>query len=122
MGEHIEINEHIAEPYKAYALLDERGCILDVNCSEWMQDATGWILIDEGYGDKYHHAQGNYLPGPTTDMDGIPLYLWDGAQVIRRTDKEIEADRASLPTPGPTREEQMRADIDFLAALGGVML
>ena len=30
-------------------------------------------------------------------MDGIPLYTWSGGSVVRRTDEEIEADRAAIP-------------------------
>lgn len=29
-------------------------------------------------------------------FDGIPLYRWDGEQVVRRTDAEIEADQAVI--------------------------
>ena len=30
------------------------------------------------------------------DFNGIPLYRWDGEQVLRRTEAEIEADRAAI--------------------------
>ena len=33
---------------------------------------------------------------PIYTMDGIPLYKWDGEQIIPRTDEEIEADRAAM--------------------------
>lgn len=33
-----------------------------------------------------------------------------------------EAEHPAPELPGPTQQEQMRADIDFLAALGGVVL
>ena len=56
------------------------------------------------------------------DMDGIPLYKWDGSHVIKRTKEEIEADRASIPAPPPTPQEQLRADVDFIAAMTGVIL
>ena len=54
--------------------------------------------------------------------DGISLYCWDGNQVIPRSEEEIAADRAAIPEPMPTPQEQLRADVDFLAALQGVML
>ncbi len=54
--------------------------------------------------------------------DGIPLYKWDGKQVVPRTESEIAADRAAIPAPPPSEQEQLRADIDFLAAMQGVSL
>ena len=55
-------------------------------------------------------------------MDGIPLYKWDGEQAIPRTEEEIAADRAAIPEPPPSPQEQLRADVDFLAAMQGVSL
>jgi len=55
-------------------------------------------------------------------MDGIPLYRWDGEVAIWRTEEEIAADRAAIPSPPPTAQEQLRADVDFLAAMQGVSL
>lgn len=57
---------------------------------------------------------------PLFTMDGVPLYRWDGSNVIKRTDAEISADRESIPEPAPTEMERMRADIDFLLAMEGV--
>jgi len=77
------------------------------------------------------NAQGGYqfrlFPGgeenpPLFDADGIPLYRWDGEQVIARTAAEIAADRAALPEPAPSEAERLRADVDFLAAMQGVTL
>lgn len=44
-------------------------------------------------------------------MDGIPLYKWDGQQVIARDETEIEADRAAMPKQPaiPTYEERLAA-------------
>lgn len=83
--------------YKVYARLDSAGNITAVNSSAFLQDTTGWVEIDEGTGDRYYHAQGNYLDGGIYTDDGIPLYRWDGTRVIQRTEEEIEADRAAVP-------------------------
>ena len=66
---------------------------------------TGWIKIDEGVGDKYNLCQSHYFDGGLYTMDGIPRYRWDGTQAVERTEEELEADRAALPTPPPTTEE-----------------
>ena len=54
--------------------------------------------------------------------DGIPLYRWEGGQVVRRSEEEVQADRAALPAPAPSEQERLRADVDFLAAMQGVTL
>ena len=55
-------------------------------------------------------------------MDGIPLYKWDGEAVQRRTEEEIEEDRAQIPPPPPSELEKLRADVDFIAVMQGVEL
>ena len=44
-------------------------------------------------------------------MDGIPMYKWDGEQVIARDEAEIESDKAAIPKPPivPTYEERLAA-------------
>ena len=80
------------ENYIVYVRTDEQGRILEANSSAFLKDTIGWTAIDEGLGDKCHHAQGNYFDSLYTD-DGIPRYkLADGAPVLR-SDEEIEADR-----------------------------
>lgn len=56
------------------------------------------------------------------DEDGIPLYKWDGQAVVKRTAEEIAADKAAIPPAPPSEMEQLRADVDFLAAIGGLSL
>ena len=81
------------ENYIVYVRTDEQSCILEANSSAFLADTTGWTAIDEGLGDKYHHAQGNYFDGGLYTTDGIPRYkLADGAPVLRPAE-EIEADR-----------------------------
>ena len=55
-------------------------------------------------------------------MDGIPLYKYEDGEVLPRTEEEISAGRAAIPEPPPTAQEQLRADVDFLAAMQGVSL
>lgn len=108
---------------KVYVLLDREGKI--TRCEGGYTtpaDLEGWTYIDEGTGDRYNLCQSHYFEGGLYTMGGIPRYRWDGSQVVERTPEEIEADRAAIPAPAPTQTEQMRADIDYLAALGGVVL
>jgi len=81
------------ENYIVYVRTDEQGRILEANSSAFLSDTAGWTAIDEGLGDKYHHAQGHYFDGGIYTTDGIPRYkLADGAPVLR-SDEEIDADR-----------------------------
>lgn len=85
--------------YKVYIKTDENNNVTAVNSSAFLFDTTGWIEIDEGTGDKYHHAQGNYLPlGLTTD-DGIYQYKYTDGELQERTPEEIQADRDARPEP-----------------------
>jgi hypothetical protein len=61
-------------------------------------DLTGWIKIDEGYGDRFSLAQSHYLDKPLYDGAVLRYKLVDG-KVVERTAEEIEADKAKLPKP-----------------------
>ena len=59
---------------------------------------------------------------PLWTMDGIPLYKWDGETVHKRSEEDIEADRALIPPPPSSEMEKLRADVDYIAVMGGVDL
>ena len=108
---------------KVYVLTDRQGRI--VRCEGGYTtpaDLTGWVQIDEGTGDKYNLCQVHYFPDGIYTEDGIPRYKLVDGQAVERTQEEIEADRAAIPAPPPTAQEQLRADVDFLAAMQGVAL
>lgn len=44
-----------------YVRVDNENRITSVNSNYFIEDLTDWIQIDEGIGDKYAHAQGNYF-------------------------------------------------------------
>lgn len=86
------------------------------------RDTANAVCINEQGGYQFRLFPGGEENPPLYMMDGIPLYKWDGEQVIARTEEEIEAGRASIPAPPPSPQEQLRADVDFLAAMQGVTL
>ena len=61
-------------------------------------DLTGWMKIDEGYGDRFSLAQSHYLDKPLYD-GAVPRYKLVDGKVVERTVEEIEADKAKLPKP-----------------------
>lgn len=86
------------------------------------RDTTGAVLLTDQGGYQFRLAPGGEENPALYTADGIPLYRWDGEQVVRRSEEEIAADRAALPAPAPSEQERLRADVDFLAALQGVTL
>ena len=70
--------------YKVYAKTDAADNVVSVNSEAFLPDPVpaGWIEIDEGEGDKYHHAQSNYFDKPLMTDDGKYQYrIADGAVV-----------------------------------------
>ena len=104
------------ENYIVYVRTDEQGRILEANSSAFLSDTAGWTAIDEGLGDKYHHAQGHYFDGGLYTTDGIPRYALTGGAPVLRSDEEIEADRAAIPAPEPDITPQLRVAAMAFAA------
>lgn len=94
--------------FTVYAIVDEYDRILDVNSDAFIADTTGWVEIDRGDGDKYHHAQGNYLPGPLMDWRGVYRYKMSGGAVVERTQEEMDSDYTP-PEHRPTTEQRVDA-------------
>lgn len=82
----------IMQPYGVYVKTDAQSRIIAINSSAFLPDVSGWTQIDQGHGDRYHHAQGNYLPGPLVDERGIFRYKLVDGQVVERTQEEMDAD------------------------------
>lgn len=64
-------------------------------------DFSEWLLIDEGYGDKYNLCQSNFFDKPLYEEHGIPVYKFVDGKVAERTQAEIDADIAAIPVPEP---------------------
>lgn len=109
---------------KHYVTVGQDGAITDA----WSdgpnpgKDTAGAICINEKGGYQFRFSPDGEENPPLYDMNGIPLYKWDGSQVVKRTEEEIEEERAAIPDPPPSAQEQLRADVDFIAAMTGVML
>lgn len=86
--------------YKVYVQTDLQNRITDINSAAFINDLTGWSQIDAGEGDRFHHAQGNYLPKPLMTDDGAWRYKLVDVKITERTEAEIQADIAALP-PAP---------------------
>jgi len=109
---------------KHYITTDSQGLITDY----WSdgpnpdRDISDSICINEQGGYQFRLFPGREENPSLYTMDGIPLYRWDGEKVVHRTAEEIAADREAIPEPPPSEQAQLRADVDFLAAMQGVSL
>lgn len=94
--------------YDVYVKPNENGYITAVNSNAFLSDVTGWVEIDSGYGDKYHHAQGNYFPLPIiTDGSAWRYKLVDGVPVECTAEEIAEQENALQPNPTPTLESRV---------------
>lgn len=94
------------EPYIVYAKTDAENRITDINSSAFLSGTDGWTEIDRGYGDSYHHAQGNYFPQAITDDRGIYRYKLVDGKPVERTASEMDADYV-VTEPHPSTEERV---------------
>ena len=95
-------------PYVVYVKVDESNRVTSINSSAFLADVTGWTEIDSGYGDKHHHAQGNYFPQPIMDERGIYRYKLVDGKPVERTQEEMDADYVE-PEVKPTTEQRVDA-------------
>ena len=94
------------EPYIVYAKTDAENRITDINSSAFLSGTDGWTEIDSGYGDKYHHAQGNYFQKPIMDERGIYRYKLVEGKPVERTQEEMDADYVE-PEQKPSTDERV---------------
>lgn len=93
--------------YIVYIKTDTENRIISINSSAFLQGVTDWTQIDEGLGDKYHHAQGNYLEKGLVDEHGRYNYRYVDGQVV-----EIpETEKPPIPrtAPVPSMMERLEA-------------
>ena len=100
--------EFTMNPYIVYVKTDSDGYITAVNSSAFLTDTTGWVKIDSGCGDKYHHAQGNYFQLPIITEGGAYRYRVVDGKPVECTQEEIAAQEEALkPVPTPTLESRV---------------
>lgn len=97
------------DKYIVYVRVNELRYIVEINSSAFISDTTGWIEIDSGYGDKHHHAQGNYFPQPLYDVRGCSNYKLENNIPVERSDEEKEAEIANRPAPMPSYNDRVAA-------------
>ena len=103
------------ELYTVYIQIDDASRVIAINSSAFLSSTEGWIEIDRGLGDRYHHAQGNYFPKPIYEERGIPVYKYVDGEVLERTQEEIDADYHE-PVPQPSETDIALVELAALEA------
>jgi hypothetical protein len=97
------------DTYKVYIKAADNGDIIapPESTAFFTEDelaARGYVCIDEGAGDHYHHAQGNYLEKPWLTDEGLYRYRLVDGEIVEKSEQEIADEIAALPLPSPSPE------------------
>lgn len=113
---------------KHYITADARGRIT----AAWSdgphpdQDITNAICINEQGGYQFRLSPDGEENPQLLSAFGIPLYKYVNGEIVQRSQEELDADYEDLAqqeVPDTITEmEQLRADVDYIAALTGVEL
>lgn len=96
---------------KVYIKINEQNIITDINSSIFLNNVEGYIQIDEGSGDKYAHAQGNYLDKCLVDESGRYNYKYVDNKVVELTEEEKESLFQSQEQQKITEQEKVNAQL-----------
>lgn len=99
---------------RVYIKIDSENRVTAINSEIFISNILGWVEIDNGDGDKFAHAQGNYLPMPLTDENGCYRYKFENGAICERSADEMAED-LPIPEPMPPTNEELAAAIAELA-------
>lgn len=94
------------DAYKVYVTVDKNNCITEINSNAFLSSLDGWIEIDSGYGERYHHAQGNYFPQPIWTETGAYRYKLMDGKPMECTAEEITGQIQENRNPVPQTVEE----------------
>lgn len=83
------LNMPINEKIGVYVEINEKKQIIKVFSDLFEQPTPTSIKIDEGFGDKFAHAQSQYFAKPISDENGIYNYAYENG-VVKEADKKAE--------------------------------
>lgn len=108
---------------KVYILIDDHGRIIAIDGGVTVENVNmdAWILIDEGYGDRYALCQSHYLDKPLTADDGSHNYIWNGS-VREVTEEERSEEIRNFPIPEPSEMDRLESQIMWTALMTDTLL
>ena len=111
---------------KVYVLLNEDNRIIRCEGGYTMQNIQNiddWVFIDEGTGDKYNHAQGNYFDKPIMTMGGAYRYKLVDGKPVECTAEEIKAQEEANRKPAePTQLDRVEAQVTYTAIMTDTLI
>ena len=78
------MEEFVEQPIKVYIKVNSNNEVIEVNSEIFIKDLTGWVYIDSGFGDKYAHAQSQYLDKPLVNEDGQYNYKYINGGIVEQ--------------------------------------
>lgn len=97
--------------YKVYVKLNEDKCITSINSEIFLssEEMQAMKNIDEGEGDKYVHAQSQYLENGLIDKYGRYNYKYVEGKVV----EVAEGDKPTIEEPKavPTEQQKINAQL-----------
>ena len=97
--------------YKVYVKLNEDKCITSINSEIFLSNEEMQAMknIDEGEGDKYVHAQSQYLGNGLIDKYGRYNYKYVEGKVV----EVAEGDKPTIEEPKavPTEQQKINAQL-----------
>ena len=111
---------------KVYVLPDSSGYITRIDggyTESNITDPENWVLIDDGYGDKYNLCQGNYFPQPIITDGGAYRYKLVDGKPVECSQEEIAAQEEALkPVDEPTQGDRIEAQVMYTALMTDTLL
>ncbi len=95
---------------KVYIKTNEQNVITDINSSIFLNSIEGYTQIDEGSGDKYAHAQGNYLEKGLVDESGRFNYKFEDGGILELTEEEKNT-LFPKPEATPSKQEEINSSL-----------
>lgn len=109
---------------KVYVLLDSSCRITGIDGGYTVgniRKLSDWVLIDEGYGDRYNLCQSHYLPGPLTTHSGAYRYKLVDGKPVECTAEEI-AEQEAARVSGPSQLDRLEAQLMYTALMTDTLL
>lgn len=91
-----------------YVKLDSNNVVKEIQSSIFLDNTEGWTKIDSGYGDKYSHAQSQYLDNGVFDNNGKYNYKFEDGELILLTDEEKATLFPNQPAPMSIEESLVK--------------
>lgn len=92
---------------KVYIKTDDQSRIIEVNSDRFIYDISDYILIDEGEGDRFDHAQGNYLEKSLVNEKGCLNYKFIDGIIQETTQEEKNMELSHRPVQPPSMDERI---------------